>query len=232
MTLEQQLARLRERFPRVAVVHDWLTIPGGSEEVVLELLEMFPRAELFTSVYDPAPWPPLITQRPVHASWLSRIPGAKQHYPRLLPLMSRAFESFDLSGVDLVLSSSHANAKNVHSPASTLHVCYCHTPMRYAWEPQFLAGEDIGRLTRALLPPLLRHLRRQDVKGASRPDVFVANSAHVAARIRRFYNRAPRSSTLRSTSTTTCGCRAPRRSTTSCLGGWCHTSAWTSRSRR
>ena len=189
MTLEQQLARLRERFPRVAVVHDWLTIPGGSEEVVLELLEMFPHAELFTSVYDPAPWPPLITQRPVHVSWLSRIPGAKQHYPRLLPLMSRAFESFDLSGVDLVLSSSHANAKNVHTPPSTLHVCYCHTPMRYAWEPQFLAGEDIGRLTRALLPPLLRHLRRQDLKGASRPDVLVANSAHVAARIRRFYNR-------------------------------------------
>ena len=189
MTTDPALARLRDRFARVAVVHDWLTIPGGSEEVVLELLELFPRAELFTSVYDPAPWPPQITERPVHASYLTRIPGAKRWYPRLLPLMNRAFESFDLSRFDLVLSSSHANAKNVHTPPGTLHVCYCHTPMRYAWEPQFLAGEEIGPVTRRLLPPLLAHLRRKDLEGAARPDVFVANSAYVAARIHRFYGR-------------------------------------------
>jgi glycosyltransferase involved in cell wall biosynthesis len=180
---------LRARFPRVAVVHDWLTIPGGSEDVVLELLELFPHAELFTSVYDPRPWPPQITERPVHASFLNRIPGAVSNYPKLLPLMNRAFESFDLSGFDLVLSSSHANAKNVHTPPGTLHVCYCHTPMRYAWEPEFLAGEEIGRATRLMLPPLLGYLRRKDLAGASRPDVFVANSAYVAARIRRFYGR-------------------------------------------
>jgi glycosyltransferase involved in cell wall biosynthesis len=182
-------AALRERFPRVAVVHDWLTIPGGSEDVVIELLELFPDAELFTSVYDPTPWPAQITERPVHASYLSRIPGSKRFYPRLLPLMSRAFESFDLSRFDLVISSSHANAKNVHTRSETLHVCYCHTPMRYAWEPEFLAGEDVGRVTRIVLPPLLSHLRRRDLAGASRPDAFVANSAHVAARIRRFYGR-------------------------------------------
>jgi glycosyltransferase involved in cell wall biosynthesis len=180
---------LRARFPRVAVVHDWLTIPGGSEDVVLELLELFPQAELFTSVYDPRPWPPQITERPVHASFLNRIPTATRNYPKLLPLMNRAFESFDLSGFDLVLSSSHANAKNVRTPPGTLHVCYCHTPMRYAWEPEFLAGEEIGRMTRTLLPPLLGFLRRKDLAGAARPDVFVANSAHVAARIERFYGR-------------------------------------------
>ena len=180
---------LRARFPRVAVVHDWLTIPGGSEDVVIELLELFPHAELFTTVYDPRPWPAIITDRPVHASFLNRIPGAVANYPKLLPLMNRAFESFDLSGFDLVLSSSHANAKNVHTPPGTLHVCYCHTPMRYAWEPEFLAGEEIGRATRLMLPPLLGHLRRKDLAGASRPDVFVANSAYVAARIRRFYGR-------------------------------------------
>lgn len=180
---------LRARFPRVAVVHDWLTIPGGSEDVVMELLELFPHAELFTSVYDPKPWPSLITDRPVHASYLNRIPGAVSNYPKLLPLMNRAFESFDLSAFDLVLSSSHANAKNVHTPDRTLHVCYCHTPMRYAWEPEFLDGEEIGRATRMLLPPLLSRLRRNDLAGATRPDVFVANSAHVAARIERFYGR-------------------------------------------
>jgi glycosyltransferase involved in cell wall biosynthesis len=183
------IASLRERFPRVAVVHDWLTIPGGSEEVVLQLLELFPQAELFTSVYDPSPWPPQITERTVHTSFLQRIPGSRRHYPRLLPLMARGFDAFDLSAFDLVLSSSHANAKNVRTPPSTLHVCYCHTPMRYAWEPQFLAGEEIGALARLLLPPLLRHLRRVDRLGALRPDLFVANSAHVAARIRRYYGR-------------------------------------------
>ncbi len=111
------LEDLHRRLPRVAIVHDWLTIPGGSEQVVLELLEMFPQAELFTTVYDPAPWPALLTERPVHTSFLNRIPGAVKNYPKLLPLMNRAFRSFDLSGFDLVLSSSHACAKNVRAPA-------------------------------------------------------------------------------------------------------------------
>jgi glycosyltransferase involved in cell wall biosynthesis len=183
------LEGLRERFPRVAVVHDWLTIPGGSEQVVMELLEMFPDAELFTSVYDPEPWPEQITSRPVHASFLSRLPGASRHYPKLLPLMNRAFRSFDLRSFDLVLSSSHACAKNVRKPPGALHVCYCHTPMRYAWEEGFLAGEAVPRGARWLLPPLLAHLRRQDLAGAGGVDVFVANSGYVAERIRRYYGR-------------------------------------------
>jgi glycosyltransferase involved in cell wall biosynthesis len=183
------LQDLRERYPRVAVVHDWLTIPGGSEQVVMELLEMFPAAEVYTSIYAPAAWPPLITDRPVHSSFLQRVPGATHHYPKLLPLMTRAFRAFDLSRFDLVLSSSHACAKNVRVPAQTLHVCYCHTPMRYAWEEGFMEGEQIGRLAHRALPPLLRRLRRQDLEGAAGPDVFVANSRHVAARIERYYGR-------------------------------------------
>jgi glycosyltransferase involved in cell wall biosynthesis len=184
------LEELRGRFARVAVVHDWLTIPGGSEQVVLGLLEMFPQAELFTSVYDPSPWPPQITERTVHSSFLSRIPGAVRHYPKLLPLMNRAFRSFDLSGFDLVLSSSHACAKNVRTPFGALHVCYCHTPMRYAWDEGFLEGEEVGRAMRLALPPLLARLRREDLAGAAGPDVFVANSRHVAERIERYYGRS------------------------------------------
>jgi glycosyltransferase involved in cell wall biosynthesis len=184
------LEDLHRRFPRVAIVHDWLTIPGGSEQVVLELIEMFPQAELFTTVYDPEPWPALLRERPVHTSFLNRIPGAVKNYPKLLPLMTLAFRSFDLSGFDLVLSSSHACAKNVRAPAGALHVCYCHTPMRYAWDEEFMRGEDVGRLTRLLLPPLLGWLRRQDLAGASGPDVFVANSRHVAGRIARYYGRS------------------------------------------
>ncbi len=184
------LEELRSRFKRVAIAHEWLTIPGGSEQVVMQLLEMFPQAELFTTVYDPTPWPALITERPVHASFLNRIPGAVRHYPKLLPLMNRAFRSFDLSGFDLVLSSNHACAKNVRTPAGALHVCYCHTPMRYAWEEGFLEGEEVGRVTRLMLPPLLERLRRQDLVGAGGPDVFVANSNHVAERIERYYGRS------------------------------------------
>jgi glycosyltransferase involved in cell wall biosynthesis len=186
---EPLVEQLRARFPRVAVVHEWLTIPGGSEQVVVELLEMFPHAELFTSIYDPAPWPAQITERPVHASHLSRLPGARAHYRRLLPLMDRAYRAFDLSRFDLVLSSNHACAKNVRTPPGALHVCYCHTPMRYAWEEDFLEGEDVGRLTRLALPLLLGRLRRQDLRGAAGPDVFVANSRHVAERIERCYGR-------------------------------------------
>ncbi len=185
----ERLGALRERFRRVAVVHEWLTIPGGSEEVVLELLEMFPDAELFTTVYDPAPWPPAVTQRKVHASFLDRIPGARRNYRWLLPLMNRAFRSFDLSGFDLVISSNHACAKNVRTGPGTLHVCYCHTPMRYAWDETFLEGERVGPLLRPLLKPLLWWLRREDLAGASGPDVFVANSRYVAERVRRYYGR-------------------------------------------
>ena len=181
--------RLRARFRKVAIVHDWLTIPGGSETVVLELLGMFPEAVLYTSIYDPSSWPPLITERQVHVTVLDRIPGARRMYPKLVPLMGRAFEAFDLSSYDLVISSSHANAKNVHTPPDTLHVCYCHTPVRYAWEPEFLAGEEIGAMLRGLLPPVLARMRSNDLRGAKRPDVIVANSAHVAARIQRFYGR-------------------------------------------
>jgi glycosyltransferase involved in cell wall biosynthesis len=180
---------LRRRYPRVAIAHDWLTVPGGSEQVVMELIAMFPQAELFTTVYDPVPWPEEIKSRPVHASFLNRLPGARSQYPKLLPLMNRAFRSFDLTGFDLVLSSSHACAKNVPTPPGTLHVCYCHTPMRYAWEEGFMEGEEVPSALRPLLGPLLGRLRREDLAGAAGPDVFVANSAYVAQRIERYYSR-------------------------------------------
>jgi len=174
---------------RAAIVHEWLTIPGGSEKVVLAILDLLPEAEIYTSVYDRAPWPAAITGRPVHTSFLQRVPGATRHYPKLLPLMNAAFESFDLTGHDVVVSSSHSCAKNVITGPGTLHVCYCHTPMRHAWEPRFLAGEDLGLPARLAASALGGRLRRQDLAGAARPDVFVANSSHVAARIAKYYRR-------------------------------------------
>lgn len=183
---------LRARFPRVAVVHEWLTIPGGSEKVVEAILELLPHAELFTSVYDPAPWPRLITDRPVHASLLNRLPGATAHYTRLLPLMDLAFRSFDLSRFDLVISSNHASAKNVRVPPGVPHVCYCHTPMRYAWDPSMLEDEAMGTAARRIVPLGTAWLRRVDRKRASGPDVFIANSRFVASRIADAYGRESR----------------------------------------
>jgi glycosyltransferase involved in cell wall biosynthesis len=180
-------AALRGTFRRSAIVHDWLTIPGGSEKVLFQLLGLLPDAELFTSVYDPERWPAL-RSRELHTSFLDRLPGARTHYPKLLPLMNLAFESFDLSGFDLVVSSSHSCAKNVLTGSDTLHVCYCHTPMRHAWEPRHLSGE-LNAAASLAARMLLGRLRRDDLAGASRPDVFVANSNHVAARIRNYYRR-------------------------------------------
>ncbi|MCW3064902.1 MAG: glycosyltransferase family 4 protein [Solirubrobacterales bacterium] len=182
-------AELRRRFPRVAVTHEWLTIPGGSEQVVAQVLELFPDAELFTSIYDPEPWAPPIAGRRVHASFLDRLPGARRHYPKLLPLMNLAFESFDLSGFDLVISSNHACAKNVVVAPGARHVCYCHTPMRYAWDPRFLAEEDLGRAAALAARALLPRLRRQDFLAAQRPDAILANSTTVAERVARHWRR-------------------------------------------
>lgn len=182
-------AALAQRFPRSAIVHEWLTVPGGSEKVVLELLELLPAAKLYTSVHDPGPWREALRGRTVHASFLDRMPGARRHYPKLLPLMNLAFESFDLEGLDLVVSSSHSCAKNVLTGPRTLHVCYCHTPMRHAWDPGMLAGEPLGRIGRAAARALMPRLRRQDLAGAARPDVLVANSHNVAERIRKHWRR-------------------------------------------
>ena len=185
-------AEVRRRFPRTAVIHEWLTIPGGSEKVVLEILEIVGDADIFTSVYDPAPWPPAITERRVHPSVLNRLPGATRNYTRLLPLLDPAFRAFDLSSYDLVVSSNHASAKSVRVPKGTPHVCYCHTPMRYAWDPSFLTNEKVGLAARALIPAGAAWLRRVDRRRAAQPTVFVANSRFVAERIRRFYDRDSR----------------------------------------
>ena len=159
----------RDRFARVAIAHEWLTIPGGSEQVVEAMLDVFPHAEIFTSVYDRSAFGPPIADRPVHVSFLDRVPRATRIYPRLLPLMDVAFRSFDLRGFDLVLSSNHACAKNVRTPDGALHVCYCHTPMRYAWDPSFLAAEDLGAFERVAARVLLPLLRRRVRAAAAGP---------------------------------------------------------------
>ena len=174
--------------PRAAVVHEWLTTRGGSENVTLRMLDLLGNPDLYASVYEPSAFPEL-AHRHLRTTFLDRLPGARRHYQRLLPLMTAAYERLDLSGYELVISSSHSCAKNILTEPDTYHLCYCHTPMRHAWEPAKLRHEAIGPVARALLPALLARLRRADLAGAARVDRFVANSTHVANRIRKYYRR-------------------------------------------
>jgi glycosyltransferase involved in cell wall biosynthesis len=175
---------------RVAVVHDWLTGMRGGERVLQEMLEVFPDAELFTLLHVPGTVAPLIEDRPVHTSFIQSLPAAATHYRWYLPLFPRAIEAFDFSGFDLVLSSSHCVAKGART-GRVPHLCYCHTPMRYAWDQfdAYFGRGAAGAPLRAVAGVATRRLREWDRASAARVHRFVANSEHVRARIRAAYGR-------------------------------------------
>lgn len=176
---------------RVAVVHDWLTGMRGGEKVLEALLGLYPQAELFTLVHNRGSVSPAIEGRPVHRSFVGRLPLAATRYREYLPLFPFAIEQFGFDRFDLVVSSSHCAAKSVVVPGRTPHVCYCHSPMRYAWD-QFEAyfGEArVGRAGSAVLRRVMAALARWDRSTGGRVDRYVANSQYVAGRIGRYYNR-------------------------------------------
>lgn len=175
---------------KVAIVHYWLIGMRGGERVVEALLDLYPDADLFTHVYDPAAVSAKIRSRVVRATFINRLPQAKKRYQSYLPLMPLALESLDLSGYDLVLSSESGPAKGVIVPPGARHLCYCHTPMRYVWDFYHRYRRQAGPLTRLLMGPLCHYLRLWDVTSAARVDAFAANSANVARRIARFYGRS------------------------------------------
>jgi len=177
--------------PRVALVHDWLTGMRGGEKCLEALCELFPEATLFTLLYRRGHLSPLIERMDIRTSWIQRIPGWQRIYRHLLPLYPRAIESFDLAGYDLVISSSHCVAKGARAAPDATHLCYCYTPMRYAWD-QYEHYFGPGRLAwwnRRLIPPLIGRMREWDVATAGRPHRYAAISRHVAARIKGAYGR-------------------------------------------
>ncbi len=176
---------------RVAIVHDWLTGMRGGEAVLEALLDLHPDAEIFTLLHVPGSVSSAIESRPIHTSFLQRVPGVSSRYRYLLPFFPRAIEGLDLAGFDLVLSSSHCVAKGVRLPADSRHICYCHTPMRYVWD-QYEAYFGPGRApwaVRAAMRRVAPRLRAWDVRTAARVHRFVANSRHVAGRIERCFGR-------------------------------------------
>lgn len=178
---------------KVAIVHDWLVGLGGGERVVESLSKIFPQADIYTSVYDESKIS-LFGDKKVYTSFLQHWPLAKSKHQLYATLRPLAFERFDLSGYDLVISSCSAESKGVITPTETLHLSYIHTPIRYYWSgySEYLAQPGFGvlnPLVREMLPRLVKKLRIWDFAAAQRPDVLVANSDTVAKRIKKYYHR-------------------------------------------
>jgi len=179
--------------PRIAVVHDWLLDFAGSERVLREILDLLPQADLFALLDLPdEELKNAIPRRTKATSFLQSLPRPRRWLRYYVPLMPLAIEQFDLSGYDIVVSSSHAVAKGVITGPRQLHLSYVHTPMRYAWDLQheYLRAAGLDRGLRGWAARLALHrLRKWDVRSANGVDVFLANSAHVARRIRKAYRR-------------------------------------------
>ena len=179
---------------RVAVVHDWLTAYAGSEKVLEQILLLFPQAELFTLVdHLPMAQRAFAKGRVIHTSFLQRLPFSAKLFRKLLWLFPLAIESFDLSGFELIISSSHAVAKGVLTGPDQLHICYCHTPIRYAWDCQheYLRQMRLDSgLASICARSALHYLRLWDVRTSSGVDHFIANSNFIARRINKAYARS------------------------------------------
>lgn len=174
---------------RVAIVHYWLVGMRGGEKVLEALCAMFPNADIFTLVCDEGILSDRLRKHRITTSFLQSVPGSTRHYQKLLPLMPWALESFDLRSYDLVLSSESGPAKGIVPRPDALHICYCHTPMRYLWDHYHSYRESTGRVGRAMMTLIAPPMRVWDVATAARVDSFVANSRHVADRIERYYRR-------------------------------------------
>ena len=174
---------------RVAIIHYWLVGMRGGEKVLEELCLLYPQADIFTHVHDPARTSAVINAHRVTTTFIARLPFARRLYQRYLPLMPSALEELDLTGYDLVLSSEAGPAKGVITHPDALHICYCHSPMRYLWDQYHTYRGQAGRLTRLVMSLTMPALRAWDVASSARVDHFVANSRFIARRIAKAYRR-------------------------------------------
>lgn len=180
---------MKLRDAKIAIVCDWLTSFGGAERVITAFHELFPDAPIYTSLYQEKNFPELASAR-VITSFLQKIPGAKRRHQYFLPLLPVIFEGFDLSSYDLVLSSSHSCAKGIITKPDTIHVCYCHSPMRYVWDDshQYIRKYRLNCFLKKWGEKFLHHLRMWDRLAADRVDHFLTNSQYVKKRIQKYYH--------------------------------------------
>ncbi len=175
----------------IALVHDWLTGMRGGEKCLEVLCELFPNATLFTLLHNKSSVSPTIEHMHIQTSFVQHLPFAKTKYRNYLPLFPAAVEEFNLKNYDLVISTSHCVAKGAIPRADAVHICYCHTPMRYVWDlyEQYLGQDHVGWLRRTVAPLFANYLRTWDVASSNRVDYFIANSENVRRRIQRHYHR-------------------------------------------
>ncbi|MDF1498227.1 MAG: glycosyltransferase [Patescibacteria group bacterium] len=176
---------------KIALIHDYLVQYGGAERVLKTFTEIFPKAPVFTMVYDKKLMNGAFSDRKIKTSFLQKIPFIGSHH-RLFPiLMPMAIEQFDLSEFDIVLSDSNSYAKGVITMPKTLHITYCHTPMRYAWDDchKYLREFKYSKITKKVVPFAMNYIRLWDKISADRPDIYIANSEFVSSRIKKYYNK-------------------------------------------
>ena len=174
---------------RVAIVHYWFVNWRGGERVVRELLEIFPAADVYTHVADPELLRKHLPQVTVHQTFIGRLPWARRFYRLYLPLMPKALEDLDMQAYDLIISSESGPAKGIIKRPDAVHLCYCHSPMRYIWDQSAAYRRELGSMRGWLLGWMAPFLRIWDVTSAVRVDRFIANSRFVARRIESYYGR-------------------------------------------
>jgi len=176
---------------RVALVHDHLAQDGGAEKVLQALTELFPQAPIYTLLCDKKNVDKYYKDRLIETSIIQKLPGGVTHYQWYMPFMPMAVEFFDLSGYDLVISDASAFAKGVITSTKTLHICYCHTPTRYIWDytHQYINELKYNKYFKKVISLVLNYIRIWDKVAADRPDLYIANSRTVQARIKKYYRR-------------------------------------------
>jgi glycosyltransferase involved in cell wall biosynthesis len=174
---------------RVAIVHHWFVTRGGGERVAECIASLFPEAEIFTLLADAPGIPDDLRERRIHTSFLQKIPWAKNYHRHMMPLYPTATEALDLRGFDLVISSDSGPVKGVRTDQNAVHICYCHSPMRYLYDGYESYRAQMGAVTRRIFSATANRVRRWDRLAAGRVSHFIANSEYVAGRIQRFYGR-------------------------------------------
>lgn len=178
---------MQKHNPRVAIVADWITNSGGDDKVLWALHELFPKAPIFTTIFNERKMSHY-KNCDIRTTYLNKLPLAKTRHQLFVPLMFRALQSFDLSGYDIIISSSHTVGKSITKPEGATHICYCHTPLRYVWAPEIDSLKNrvnIGFLQK----PLLSYLKKADLRSAKSVDYFIANSKTIAERIKKAYDK-------------------------------------------
>lgn len=174
---------------KVAIIHYWLVNMRGGEKVLEALCRLFPEADLFTHVVDHNSISPTLKHHHIRTTFISKLPFAKRWYPVYLPFMPLALESLDLSDYNLVISSESGPAKGVITGPDSFHICYCHSPMRYAWDMYHDYTQHLHPALRFVIAPMMHYVRGWDLQSSFRVDHFIANSNYVAKRIRKTYRR-------------------------------------------